>query len=131
MRALELEEKFYGPRDGQLCITLTNLAKTYDAMGRPDDAARALERSVTIREVADPRTLVSSLMPLAEHYEQFKQYPEAEAVYKRVLVIFEARGGPKNPSLKPILERLASISANRGNAVAAKSQAARAAALPD
>ncbi|HEU4775759.1 MAG TPA: tetratricopeptide repeat protein, partial [Telluria sp.] len=128
-RALDLQEKYFGPNDGQLCVALINLAKTYDAMGKRDEAERALERSVAIRAKADPRTLPSSLIPLGAHYEAAGKLTQAEATYQRLQALYEQRGGPNNPALQPVLERLAAISAQRGNAAQAKALAARAAKL--
>lgn len=130
-RELELTEKFFGPDNMMLCVGLTNLAKTYDAMGKPDEAERVLERSAEIRARTDPRSLPSSLMPLGDHYEANGKLAQAEATFLRIQAVYEKRGGLNNPALRPVLERLSSISAKRGNAAQAKSIAARAAKLPD
>jgi tetratricopeptide (TPR) repeat protein len=106
-RALEIDERLYGPDDLAVAQMLRALAHTLLAQERNADAARAAERCLAITEQRlgpDHPELSRALYTLGfvRHVEE--KYDEARALLQRAVAIKERAFGPDHPTLMlPVL----------------------------
>lgn len=120
-RALEINEKTYGPNHPNTATSLNNLALLNKVWGGLDlsyaysdwtDAERLLKRALKIREGslgAQRHETLEIMNNLALLYKTMERYSEAESFYKRMLNIYEESLGPQHPYVAWCLTQIAGL----------------------
>jgi tetratricopeptide (TPR) repeat protein len=100
LRALEIQEKAFGPDDPKLVEVLSRLATRCYFHDQPEKADAYLGRAVTIREKAlgPDHPDVAELLDLQARYlrGQREDYAAAEPLFRRALEIYEKSHGPNH-----------------------------------
>jgi len=120
-RAVELWEREVAAgtteSEARLAGALEALGSLYAATGRRDEAAKLLERAVSINErlygAADPRT-AGSLGTLAGLVNSTGDAKRAEALFRRQLVIYQAAGGDRDERTAGALVHVGCALASQG-----------------
>src|SRR5271170_7908272 len=88
-RAIAIMEKANGPKDPHLATVLGNFARVYSMSGRNAEAVPLFAREVAIKEVIlgpdNPHVFLERCL-LAGAQSGAKQYADAEATYKRIVI---------------------------------------------
>jgi tetratricopeptide (TPR) repeat protein len=109
--ALKVAEE-WGPKDPRLGVTLSNLARLYQAQGRFAEAEALYNRALAIAESEHGPDHVDTgvgLSNLAALYSAQKRFAEAEPLFQRALAIMEKAMGRDHPSVATILTNYATM----------------------
>jgi len=111
-RALELDEKKFGPDHPEVAIRLNNLAELLRATHRPAEAEPLYRRALAISEKrfgpAHP-DVATCLNNLALLLQATNRLAEAEPLMRRALAIDEQSYGPEHPNVARDLNNLAQL----------------------
>ena len=129
-QALEISEKGYPEGHPGVRISLTGLAGFYAATGKYADAEPLYRRALALDEkqqgagraadappVSDQGPVLEDLRDLGECLAAQKKWPEALALFQRLLAACEKQSGPEDPRLVPVLERYAALLREAGQTV--------------
>src|SRR5271156_230307 len=96
-RAIAIMEKANGPKDPQLATVLGNFARVYSMSSRNAQAVPLFAREVAIKEVIlgpdNPHVFLERCL-LAGAQSGAKQYADAEATYKRIVISAQVQERP-------------------------------------
>ena len=105
-QAVAMAEAAFGPDDEWVAQALNDLGRLYESKGQLELAERSHAKALAIREQA-PRAgpgVAQSMDNLAKVYLLQKRYAEAEALYRRSLVVIGPQVPSNHPALLTILE---------------------------
>ena len=108
--ALKVAEEL-GPKDPHLCVSLVNLARALQAMGKADEAEVHLNRALLIAETergTEHIDVAAIANALAGLYQAEGKLEDAEPFFRRALQIMEKALGPEHTGLATVLENYAS-----------------------
>jgi len=111
-RALEIDEKSYGPEHPEVATDLNNLAGLLLATNRLAEAEPMYRRALAIDEKnygPDHPNVARDLNNLAGLLRATNRLAEAEPMYRRVVSIFEKSLGPDHPNVATALNNLAGL----------------------
>ena len=111
-RALEIDEKSYGPDHPDVARDLNNLAGLMQASDRLTEAEPLFRRALEIVEKSygpDHPTVANRLHNLGELLYWANRLAEAEPLYRRALEIDEKSYGPDHPHVARDLDNLAML----------------------
>jgi tetratricopeptide (TPR) repeat protein len=111
-RALELEEKAWGPDHPNVATALNNLASLYRYSGQPAVAESLYRRALDIDERAfgpAHAQVARDLSNLASLYYSQKRYADAKPLYQWALATDEKALGPDHPDVATDLNNLAAL----------------------
>lgn len=115
-RALEIQEKSFGPEHPAVAASLNDLALIYLSEGRSDEAEVLFVRALTIREkifgLEHPAT-ATFLNNLAEVLRRARKYDDAQRLFQQALDIRE-KTGSEHPDMSFSLAGMASVYGNQG-----------------
>ena len=117
-RALDINEKTFGPESKYVALTLNQLAGLYNSLGDYLKAVPLYKRALKINENifgAEHEYVAFTLIKLAASYHSLGQYDKAEPLYKRALVIYEKALGPEHPNVATSLNHIAAFYQNLGD----------------
>jgi tetratricopeptide (TPR) repeat protein len=109
-RALEINERSYGPDHPNVAICLNNLAALLQATNRLAEAEPLMRRALAIDEQSfgpDHPDVASCLNNLAQLLRATNRLGEAEPLMRRALAIDERSFGPDHPNVARVLNNLA------------------------
>src|SRR5262249_30984478 len=113
-RALEIDERTYGPEHPKVATDLANLASVLKATGQAQVAVRLLVRSLVItRNVHGPEhpKVATRLASLGTLLCDAGRTAEARTLFARALAIDERAFGPEHPTVVHDRRNLASVEA--------------------
>jgi tetratricopeptide (TPR) repeat protein len=111
-RALEIDEKSYGPDHPNVAIRLNNLAQLLQATNRLQEAEPLYRRALEIDEKSygpDHPNVARDLNNLAQLLQATNRLQEAEPLMRRALEIDEKSYGPDHPNVARDLNNLAQL----------------------
>jgi tetratricopeptide (TPR) repeat protein/MoxR-like ATPase len=111
-RALDIDEKIYGPDHPSVAILLNNLARLLHDTNRITEAEPLMRRALAIAEKSygpDHPSVAVCLNNLARLLKDTDRSAEAEPLMRRALVIDEKSYGPDHPSVTRDLNNLARL----------------------
>jgi tetratricopeptide (TPR) repeat protein len=132
-RSLDIEEKWLGPDNLELALTLSELAGFYRKQGKPAQAEPILKRLLAIYEKdqgPDGSLVAASLEHLAQFFAEQGNYSEAESHYLRALQIWEQSLGARYPATVRALQGYAALLRKMNRPAEAERVEARAKKLP-
>ena len=109
-RALEIDEKSFGPDHPNVATRLTALALLLQTTNRPAEAEPLMRRALDIDEKSygpEHTNVATRLTGLAILLEAENRFAEAEPLLRRALAIFEKAYGPDHPNVAISLTGLA------------------------
>jgi excisionase family DNA binding protein len=118
---LSLAEQHFGPHHPAILANVHALIQLYTAQGKDADMLPLLQRSVAfLEQVLGPEhpLMASILERIGQAYETQALYEQAEACYKRALLLAEQ--GADQATVADLLSNLAMYFLQRGNAVEAE-----------
>ena len=113
-RALAIKTAAFGPDHPSLAITLLNMADSLRSLGKPAEAQQQLERALAIRERARAPGVGSVLDSLGLALEDQGKLREAEAAYRRSLVLKEQEFGAEHVRVAVTLVNLGGLLVRQG-----------------
>lgn len=124
-------EKTLGPEHPEVAKVFNNLAVLELRERNHAEAESYLRRALAIHQKADPKGHIAAppLINLALLYHDKGDYEQAEALYRRGLVIFEKTLGLEHPEVAMALSKLALLYHARGDYVRAQPALERALAI--
>jgi tetratricopeptide (TPR) repeat protein len=111
-RALEIDEKSFGPEHPKVAIRLNNLAQLFEATNRLAEAEPLMRRVVAIFENSlgeDHPSVAFALNNLAQLLQDTNRLAEAEPLMRRALAIDEKSYGQEHPKVATALNNLAQL----------------------
>ena len=111
-RALEIDERSYGPDHPDVAIDLNNLAQLLKATNRLADAEPLMRRALEIDENSygpDHPDVAIDLNNLAQLLQDTNRLADAEPLMRRALAIDENALGPEHPNVAIPLNNLAQL----------------------
>ena len=110
-RALDIREKCAGCNEGDLALSLYNLAIALSEKGKWDDAEPLHRRALSIRERVQPGSpeLALSLSGLAAVLWHKEDHVGAVTLFRRSIEILESAVGPDDPNITAVMSRLGQL----------------------
>jgi tetratricopeptide (TPR) repeat protein len=111
-RALEIDERSYGPEHPKVAIRLNNLAQLLQATNRLAEAEPLMRRALAIDERSygpEHPNVATDLNNLAQMLQATNRLAEAEPFLRRVIAIFEKNDPETQPNYAGALNNLATL----------------------
>src|SRR5271170_2372643 len=129
-RAIAIMEKANGPKDPHLATVLGNFARVYSMSSRNAQAVPLFAREVAIKEVIlgpdNPHVFLERCL-LAGAQSGAKQYADAEATYKRIVISAQVQERPdRDFQVSGFYDTLSSLQHLQGEDAEAEASALRA-----
>jgi tetratricopeptide (TPR) repeat protein len=112
LRALEVDEKIYGPKDPHVALDLGGLSIHYRRLQMEVEEEASIGRALEIEQSSAEMTTQDHdriLRNAISYYQLKKRYSEAEALLKRSLEIAEGSSQPDNVRIVQVRQDLAQI----------------------
>jgi CHAT domain-containing protein/tetratricopeptide (TPR) repeat protein len=133
-RALDEDERAYGPEHPQVAIRLSNLALLYQDIGMPERAQPLYERALAIDQKAygtDHPAVARDVSNLAGIFYGLGAYDLAQPLYERALAIDQKAYGSEHPAVAQDLSNLGGVAFSLGDYAPAKLLYERALAIDE
>jgi len=102
LKALEIQEKVFGPNSQEVGFTLHGLGQAYQALGDASKATEYLNRAQGIAERSSAQgddSRAGILVDLGEAAQNGGKYAQAESLYKQAIDAYEKTVGPERLGL--------------------------------
>jgi tetratricopeptide (TPR) repeat protein len=122
-RAIEIDEKFYGPDHPNVATAVNNLGSVLQDMGDMQGAKKCFERALKIAEKAygpDHPTVATAVNNLGSVLQDLGDMQEAKECFERALKIDEKVYGPDHPTVATAVNNLGSVLQDLGDMQGAK-----------